>query len=168
MVGSFVARRAVESGYRVRALFARNRPRAAGRLDIEYFDGDLSRSECFPACLSGVDVVVHAAAHIGDWGPADKYRAINVVALEHLLAAANARETSPLDSSQTLGVYPARHHYGTDETVPADMAGLDGYTRTKAEAEVLLRRHIMNISFQPSSSAPGSFTAPANDTRYRG
>ena len=104
-------------------------------LDIEYFDGDLSNHECFPACLSGVEVVVHAAAHIGDWGPADKYRAINVVVLEHLLAAAERTGTiRRWIQVSTLGVYPARHHYGTDETVPADMAGLNGYTRTKSRS----------------------------------
>ena len=35
----------------------------------------------------------------------------------------------------SLGVYAARHHYGTDETVSPSLTGLDGYTQTKAEAE---------------------------------
>src|SRR5262245_29263259 len=86
MIGSHVARRAVESGYRVRVLLRRaSDRRLLDGLDLEYVEGDLAEPESLPAALRGVDVVVHAAAHIGDWGPADKYRAINVFALEHLL-----------------------------------------------------------------------------------
>lgn len=162
MVGSFVARRAVELGYRVRALVRPTADRSllAG-LDIEFVDGDLSDYERFPAWLAGIDVVVHSAAHIGDWGPADKYRAVNVVALEHLLTAAERVGTiRRWIQVSTLGVYPARQHYGTDETVPADLTGLDGYTRTKAEAEVLLKQHIQQHQFPAVILRPGFIYGP--------
>jgi nucleoside-diphosphate-sugar epimerase len=42
----------------------------------------------------------------------------------------------------SLGVYPPRHHYGSDESLPPDPSGLDGYTQTKAEAEFVIQRHI--------------------------
>lgn len=35
----------------------------------------------------------------------------------------------------SLGVYEARHHYGTDESVPASLTHFDGYSQSKAEAE---------------------------------
>ncbi len=162
MVGSFVARRAVQRGYRVRALV---RPAADRTLlegvDVEYVSGDLADYESLPPALDGVDIVVHAAAHIGDWGPADQYRAINVVALEHLLTAAHrAGRLQRWIQVSTLGVYPARHHYGTDETVPPDLAGLDGYTRTKAEAEVLLQRHMTEFQFPAVILRPGFIYGP--------
>src|SRR4029078_4101807 len=96
-----------------------------------------------PTVLADADVVVHAAAQLGDWGPPEKYRAINVVALEHMLLA--SRRIGRLRrwiqiSSQ--GVYPVRHHYGTDETEPPELNNLDGYTQTKAEAEVVVQRHV--------------------------
>jgi nucleoside-diphosphate-sugar epimerase len=162
MVGSFVARRALERGYSVRALV---RPRAdrtlLSGLDIEYFDGDLSDHGCFPKLLQDVQIVVHSAAHIGDWGPAEKYRAINVVSLEHLLTA--AERTATLErwiQVSTLGVYPARNHYGTDETVPPSLSGLDGYTRTKAEAEVVIRRHIDEFKLPAVILRPGFIYGP--------
>ncbi|MGI9455073.1 MAG: NAD-dependent epimerase/dehydratase family protein [Aeoliella sp.] len=143
LVGSCVARRAVEAGYRVQAMFRAGSDRAlVDDLDVEFIEGDLADVKSLSRAVEQAEVVVHAAAHIGDWGPADKYRAINVVALEHLLTA--AFHTGKLDrwiQISSLGVYPARHHYGTDETTPADPTGLDGYTRTKAEAEVLIRQH---------------------------
>jgi nucleoside-diphosphate-sugar epimerase len=162
MVGSFVARRAVELGYRVRVLA---RPTSDRRLlagvDVEYVAGDLADYDCFPRALEGCDLVVHAAAHIGDWGPADKYRAINVVALEHLLTAAERiGQLRRWIQVSTLGVYPARDHYGTDETAPPDMSGLDGYTRTKAEAEVLLQRHLDEYQFPAVTLRPGFIYGP--------
>jgi nucleoside-diphosphate-sugar epimerase len=59
-----------------------------------------------------------------------------------------------------LGIYPARHHHGTDETQPADLAGLDGYTRTKAEAEVVLKRHMDAYDFPAVILRPGFIHGP--------
>lgn len=162
MVGSFVARRAVELGYHVRAMVRPSSDRSLLQgLDLEYVDGDLGDFESLPRALEGMEVVVHAAAHIGDWGPADKYRARNVVALEHLLTAAERQgRLRRWIHISSLGVYPARHHYGTDETVPADPTGLDGYTRTKAEAEVVVNRHVTDYKFPAVILRPGFVYGP--------
>ena len=144
MVGSFVARRAAKDGFAVRVFVRPDSDRSMlDGVDAEIFEGDLGDYECFPAALKGIEFVVHAGAHIGDWGAAEKYRAINVVGLEHFLTAArNEEQFKRWIQISSLGVYPARHHYGTDETAAADLTGLDGYTRTKAEAEVIVNRHI--------------------------
>jgi nucleoside-diphosphate-sugar epimerase len=116
----------------------------------------LAAPETLPAALAGADVVVHSAAHVGDWGPAEKYRTINVIGLEHAIhAAAHTGQLQRWIQISSLGVYPARHHYGTDETVPCDPIGLDGYTRTKAEAEVLLNEHARQHGFPAVILRPG-------------
>lgn len=156
MAGSYIAHRAVDAGYAVRALV---RPSADRRLlhgkDIEYAEGDLCRPDSLPPAVEGVDAVVHAAAHVGDWGPADLYRDVNVVALEHLLTAAESAGVRRWIQISSLGVYPAGHHHGTDETAPADVTGLDGYTRTKAEAELLLQRHVREYDLPAVVLRPG-------------
>jgi nucleoside-diphosphate-sugar epimerase len=82
MVGSAFARRAAEAGYHVQALVRRDsNRRALEGLPIEFIEGDLAEPESLPAALANVEIVVHTAAHVGDWGPAEKYRAINVIAL---------------------------------------------------------------------------------------
>lgn len=143
MVGYHVVRRAVESGYEVRALVrATSSISELESMGVECIIADLASPETLPS-LKGVDFVVHAAAKVGDWGPAEVYRAVNVVALEHLLA--NAVYEGCLRrwiQISTLGVYQARHHYGTDETEAMDLGGLDGYTRTKAEAEIVVSRFV--------------------------
>ncbi len=164
MVGTAVARRAAESGYRVRALVRATSDRSELEpLGIDFVEGDMAAPETLPAAVRDVDIVVHSAAHVGDWGPAEKYRAINVVGLEHLLTAAEREgRLKRWVQISSLGVYPARHHYGTDETTPIDVAGLDGYTRTKAEAELLLRRHIEEFKLPAVILRPGFIYGPGD------
>jgi len=157
MVGSHLARRAVEEGYTVRAMVRAGGDRSSlADLDIEYAEADLSDAATFPAAVADVDYVVHTAAHVGDWGPAEQYRAINVHALEHLLnAVERVGKLKRWVQVSSLGVYPARDHHGTDEQVSPDIEGLDGYTRTKAEAEVVLKQHIERNNLPAVIIRPG-------------
>jgi nucleoside-diphosphate-sugar epimerase len=164
MVGAMLAPRVLEAGYEVTAMV---RPTSDRRslegLDIEMREADLANPETVAEALKGIDIVVHTAAHLGDWGPADKYRAINVFGLEHLLTA--ARREGRLQrwiQVSSLGIYPARHHYGTDETVEADVRGLDGYTRTKAEAEAVLQRYVQSEQLPAVILRPGFMYGPGD------
>ncbi len=142
LVGSHLAERAVADGYAVRALV-----RSAGaerqwleRLGVEIIPGSLTDDQAVRAAVRGVNLVVHCAAMVGDWGPIEEYRKVNVDALRTLLEASLAEPN--LDrfvAMSSLGVYQARDHYGTDETTPPWSAGIDGYTRTKTESELLVR-----------------------------
>ena len=49
--------------------------------------GDLTDAASVRAALEGVEVVFHCAAKVGDWGPVEDYRAVNVEALRGLLEA---------------------------------------------------------------------------------
>jgi nucleoside-diphosphate-sugar epimerase len=157
MVGTYVADRFKREGYDVRGMVRSTSDRAS--LDhngIEFIEADLADPASLAPALAGVDIVVHAAAHVGDWGPAAKFRAINVLALEHMITAAlqEGRLERWIQIS-SLGVYPARHHYGTTEELSPDLDGLDGYTKTKAEAEVLLKRHMDEHGFPVVILRPG-------------
>src|SRR5437879_149499 len=89
LIGQNLAPRAIEAGYNVLAMVRRGSDRSAlDGLPLQFIEGDLANPETLPAALAEADVVVHAAAQLGDWGPPEKYRAINVVALEHMLNAA--------------------------------------------------------------------------------
>lgn len=164
MVGALLTPRILDAGFDVRAMVRSTSDRRPlqGR-DIELFEADLAEPESLPPALRGVDVVVHTAAHVGDWGPPEQFRAINVYALEHMLTAAEREgRLRRWIQISSLGIYPARHHYGTDETVPPDLAGLDGYTRTKAEAEALLARHIDAHGLPAVILRPGFMYGPGD------
>jgi nucleoside-diphosphate-sugar epimerase len=144
MVGTHVARRAVDAGYQVRALVREGEYHGElTKLCVEIVAWDLLEPDSFPAAVADQEVIVHTAAHVGDWGPPEKYRDTNVHALDKLLKVVlregKLRRWVQLSS---LGVYPAQHHYGTDERTPPNLNGFDGYTRTKAEADLLLDRFI--------------------------
>ena len=162
LVGQNFAPRAIEAGYNVLAMVRRNSDRSAlNGLPVRFVEADLAEPKTLAAALNDADVVVHAAAQLGDWGPPEKYRAINVVALEHLLNAAvrtcRLRRWIQISSQ---GVYPVRHHYGTDETVPPELNNLDGYTQTKAEAEVVVQRHVRDHGLPAVILRPGFIYGP--------
>jgi nucleoside-diphosphate-sugar epimerase len=164
LVGRCLVPKVAAAGYPVQALVRPGSDRSV--LDgaaVTFVEADLADAASIPPAFSAADVVVHAAAHVGDWGPAEDYRAINVVALEHMLIAAqrNGRLRRWIQIS-SLGVYPARHHFGTDETVAPDLAGLDGYTRTKAEAELVIERHIRDFGLPAVILRPGFIYGPGD------
>jgi nucleoside-diphosphate-sugar epimerase len=99
--------------------------------------GDLTDAAIVRTALEGADVVVHCAAKVGDWGPVDDYRAVNVEGLRGLLEACRNRPLRRFVHLSSLGVYAARHHYGTTEDEPLPARHMDGYTQTKVEAEQL-------------------------------
>jgi nucleoside-diphosphate-sugar epimerase len=164
LVGRCFARRAADAGYRVRAMVRANSDRSPlDAVPVEFVEGDLADLESLPGAMAGADVIVHAAAHVGDWGPPEDYRAINVVALEHMLHAARRHgQMRRWIQISSLGVYPARHHYGTDETVQPDLTGLDGYTQTKAEAELVIKHHVQEFGLPAVIVRPGFIYGPGD------
>ncbi len=137
LVGRHVVDRALAAGLRVRAL-VRN-PAAAGELrgrGVEVIDGDLTDVAASDCCAPGVTHVVHCAAKVGDWGPIDDYLQVNQLGTRRLIdAVLRSSAIERLVHISSLGVYPSRDHYGTDETAPVNTTGIDGYTRSKVAAE---------------------------------
>jgi nucleoside-diphosphate-sugar epimerase len=164
LVGRRLAPKLANAGYEVQAMVRAGSDRSPLEgVPIGFVEGDLAHPETLPAALAGADVVVHAAAHVGDWGPPEQYRAINVVALEHMLhAVERSGRLQRWIQISSLGVYPARHHFGTDETVPPDTTGLDGYTQTKAEAEMVVERHVAEHGLPAVILRPGFIYGPGD------
>jgi len=137
-IGSHVAERLVREGWQVRTLV---RPSS----DTQFIDslgvhktvGDLTDPDSVRTAVQGARIVVHCAAMVGDWGPVEQYRKVNVDGMRHLLEAAAAEGVDRFVHVSSLGVYEARDHYGTDESEPPPTQHIDGYTQTKVESERL-------------------------------
>lgn len=144
MVGRHVVREALRHGYQVRAFVRHDDDQGPLRgLDVEIVTGDLTQPGCIPPALVDMEYVVHTAGLVGDWGPMEEYRAINQTAVESMLAAL-VKRGGPLKRFvhiSSLGVYRWEDHHGEDETVPPDYIGYDGYTTTKAQAELICHRY---------------------------
>jgi 2-alkyl-3-oxoalkanoate reductase len=141
-VGSHLAQECAARGWGVRALA---RPGAdtvpLEKRGVAVVRGDVTDPPSLPGAVRGVDVVFHCAAKVGDWGPVEDYRAVNVEGLRNLLEACRAQPLKVFVHFSTLGVYAARHHYGTDESEPPPEVHVDGYTQTKVEGEKLALRY---------------------------
>jgi nucleoside-diphosphate-sugar epimerase len=126
--------------------------------------GDLTDPEVIGKATAGVDLVLHCAAKVGDWGPVEDYRAVNVEALRSLLEACRARPPRRFVHLSTLGVYAARHHRGTTEEEPLPASHVDGYTQTKVEAEQLVQLYHRQHGLPTVILRPGFIYGPRDRT----
>lgn len=164
-VGGHLAEACLSRGLRVRALVrpGTDAARIEG-LGADVIRGDLLDADAVRRAADGVEYVFHCAARVGDWGPVEEYRAVNVQPLRTLLDASRTAQMRRFVLLSSLGVYPARHHYQTDESEPLPDSHMDGYTITKVEAERLARefheRHFVPLTIL----RPGFIYGPRDRT----
>jgi nucleoside-diphosphate-sugar epimerase len=160
-VGSHVAEALARRGDSVRALARAGADTSfLEKAGITVVRGDLSDPASVKPAVEGVDVVVHCAAKVGDWGPVDEYRKVNVEGLRTLLDALLGRPLHRFVHVSTLGVYEARHHYQTDETEPLPDKHIDGYTQSKVEAERLAMQYHRKQNVPVTVLRPGFVYGP--------
>ena len=126
--------------------------------------GDMTDNAAIREALQGVEVVFHCAAKVGDWGPVEEYRAVNVEALRGLLDACRDQPLKRFVHFSSLGVYAARHHYGTDENEPLPAHHIDGYTQTKVESEQLVLSYHRQYQLPVVVLRPGFIYGPRDRT----
>ncbi len=156
LVGSHVAEEALRRGHTVRALVrASSDTSFLDRLGVEKVNGDLADADALRRGVAGADWVINAAAKVGDWGPIEEFRRLNVDAFRLLLDAASDAKVSRFVHVSSLGVYEGRDHFDTDETVPTAAQALDGYTRSKVEAEALALTYVKDRGLPLAVVRPG-------------
>lgn len=166
LVGSHVAEQARQKGLRVRTLVRAGADTTLlKQWGCELVTGDLDQPESLKAACQDVTVVIHCAARVGDWGPTDDYRRVNVGGTKALLEAALATGTlARWVQISSLGVYEGRDHYGTDEATLPSTTGIDGYTLTKVESELLVCEYIRNRKLPAVVLRPGFIYGPRDRT----
>jgi nucleoside-diphosphate-sugar epimerase len=164
-VGGHLAEAAQARGLAVRTLARAGSDTALlDRLGVEVCRGDLADAEAVRKAASGVDLVFHCAAKVGDRGPVEEYRAVNVEALRTLLDAVKGRPPRRFVHMSSLGVYEARHHHGTDESEPLPEQHIDGYTQTKVESEKLALQYQREHGVPVVVLRPGFVYGPRDRT----
>src|SRR3954453_9101065 len=165
LVGSHAVEEALSRGHRVRALVrASSDTRLLDRWGVETVVGDLADPEALRRGVTGADWVFNCAAKVGDWGTLEEFRKLNVEAFQHLLTAAADARIECFVHVSSLGVYEARDHHGTDETVPPAAESLDAYTRSKVEAEELALRFVVERGLPLAIVRPGFIYGPRDRT----
>ena len=156
LVGSHAVEEALKRGHRVKALVrASSDTRWLDARGVEKVPGDLEDAGALRRGVEGVDWVFNCAAKVGDWGPLEDFLRLNVDALKLLLDAASEAKVGRFVHVSSLGVYEGRDHFGTDETTPPALNALDGYTRSKVEAEALALRYVKERGLPLTVVRPG-------------
>ncbi|MFO0965862.1 MAG: NAD-dependent epimerase/dehydratase family protein [Gemmataceae bacterium] len=160
-VGGHVAETCARRGKDITAIV---RPAADAsfleQLGARVLRGELSDAALVRQAFEDVEVVIHCAAKVGDWGPVDEYRKVNVECLRVLLEAAKGQALSRFLHMSSLGVYAAKHHYGSDETVPLPRKHRDGYSQSKVEAEQLAMSYYRDFGVPVVILRPGFVYGP--------
>jgi nucleoside-diphosphate-sugar epimerase len=126
--------------------------------------GDMTDAGVVRTAVEGVDLIFHCAAKVGDRGPVEEYRTVNVEALRTLLEAVQGKPLQRFVHMSSLGVYEPRHHAGTDESEPLPEQHLDGYTQTKVESEQLARSYAEKHGVPVVILRPGFIYGPRDRT----
>lgn len=156
LVGSHAIQEALGRGHNVRALVrASSDTSLLDAWGVEKVEGDLADAEALRRGVEGADWVFNCAAKVGDWGTLEEFRALNVDAFQLLLEAASQAKIARFVHVSSLGVYEARDHVGTDESVPPAADSLDAYTRSKTEAEALALKYHKERGLPVSVVRPG-------------
>ena len=165
LVGSHVVEEAISRGFRVKALVrASSDTSRLDRWGVEKVLGDLEDRDALRKGAEGADWVVNCAAKVGDWGTLAEFRRLNVEALRLLVDAAVEAKVKRFVHVSSLGVYEARDHFGTDETVPPAADSLDAYTRSKTEAEALVLDAWKTRQLPAAIVRPGFIYGPRDRT----
>jgi nucleoside-diphosphate-sugar epimerase len=143
LLGSHIAQKLVEQGYRIRSLVRpRSRTEYLEGLDVEIQRGDLTDPAACDEALRGIALVFHCAAKVGDWGSWQEFQ-VGCIDATRTLAEASARAGVErfvhISSTSAYGHPP-------DQSIPIDESAalgqniwiLDHYTRSKVESERLL------------------------------
>lgn len=164
-LGGHLAEACAVRGWNVKALARPSADvHALQRSGIEIVRGDLAEPQSLPTALEGVEVVFHTAAKVGDWGPVEGYRQVNVEGTRALLEAARSRRLLRFVHFSSLGVYAARDHYGTTEEEPLPLQHIDGYTQSKVEAEQLALKYEAEHGVPVTVLRPGFIYGPRDRT----
>jgi len=109
---------------------------------VEYAEGDLNDPASLEKACSGVEVIYHSAARVGDWGPWEDFVKITIEGTRNLAnaAAAAGRERFIHISSISSYGHPDGDGLVLDETAPLghNLHKWSYYSRAKVQAEKIL------------------------------
>jgi UDP-glucose 4-epimerase len=158
-VGSHTVPELLRRGHRVRTLSrlkTENR-KAAGRLDVQPFWGDITNPDAVARAVTGVDTVIHLAAMIppgADEHP-EQARRTNVDGTAAVIAACRAQPEPPrLLFTSTFDVHGHTLHKPPPRRVDDPLVATDPYTEHKIECERMVRESTLDWCILRLSDVP--------------
>lgn len=163
-VGGHIAEACVNKGHPVVTIARSSNTELLEKWGMIVHRGELTDPQVIRKALDEVDVLVHCAGKVGNWGPLDEYRQANVECLQNLLEACKGHALSRFVHLSSLGVYAAKHHYGADESEPLPAKHRDSYSQSKVEAEQVALRYYRDYGVPVVVLRPGFVYGPRDKT----
>jgi len=143
LLGSHIAEQLRRRGTAVRALCRTGSDTSfLTGLGVEIVSGDLDQRESLVAACKGADVVYHAAARVGDWGPWEDFVRVTIEGTRNLLEASEQARVGRFLQISSISTYGHPNGEGMilDETAPAgvNLHKWSYYSRAKVEADRLV------------------------------
>ncbi len=139
-LGGALVRRLVEEGHQVRSFSRKDYPELR-ELGVETLQGDIRDFKAVLEACQGCDVVFHVAAKVGIWGPSEEFYSVNVEGTKNVIEACQKTHVHCLIyTSSPSVVFDGLDLEGVDESIPYPETYLSDYPRTKAEAELLVKK----------------------------
>ncbi|MFN0136395.1 MAG: NAD-dependent epimerase/dehydratase family protein [Phycisphaerae bacterium] len=143
LLGSHIVEQLRLRDKRVRVLIRKNSDRSwLDTQDVEYVYGDVTDPVSLKKACEGCDVVYHAAARVGDWGPWEEFQAITIDGTQNLVTAAIDARVRRFVHVSSISVYgyhtkdiTVDEEYGEKHGLGYKMYKWAYYTRSKVEAE---------------------------------
>ena len=142
-LGQHICKALSTSNYKVVAL-ARDIDKAQaifkGQEDIEIRKGDLNDTDSLEKALNNVDVIIHSAGIVSDWGEMKTFRKSNVEGTKNLLIIAHSKGLKQFVLVGSLGVLGDEDQDNLNEDSQLKYT-TDYYSNSKIEQEFFVRKY---------------------------
>ncbi len=132
---------------------------------VEVVRGDITDASTLGPAVKNVDLIFHLAGMMGVWRPLSDYRLVNVTGSVNLYKAAQeakVRRFVHTSSHTVYGLGHGRFMTENDQLRPDP----DPYSLTKAEADRLMRRLMINSDVETVILRPGTFFGPGDHLHF--
>jgi nucleoside-diphosphate-sugar epimerase len=149
-IGGYLVDELLAHDHQVRVISRHPGQLTDGDGGLEICRGDITRPETLHGTMEDIDLVFHNAALAADFGPAERFRRVNVAGTEHVLDACRSAGVPRLVYTSSAGVYgfPNSEAPITENSEPRPM---NAYQRSKLHAErlVLQQRNVEAVAVRP-------------------
>ncbi|MCC6461339.1 MAG: NAD-dependent epimerase/dehydratase family protein [Saprospiraceae bacterium] len=128
---------------------------------VELLHGDVTDPASIAAAVAGVDLVIHTAGAVMDWGELEEFKKINVEGTRQLALAAEKAGVQRLVHISTVAVHGFDFQYATEEhpMPPSPVA----YCETKKLAEQWLKEFARSSRMEIVMVRPGNVFGPHDE-----
>jgi len=164
-IGSNLTRHLLNKGHQVRGLILPGTDETfLEGLEVEKVYGDLTKPETLTGIVEGVDVVIHLAAKVAEWGPEESFKILNFEATQTMLDLAITNGVKRFVYMSSLTVHGLKNFDNATEDTPYEPCNY--YALYKKKSEDLLNEYHSKKKIEVVIIRPGFVIFGPNDRMF--